>query len=65
MLGKKILAYGKSIHAGQTGTVAADYESMLLLKADDESYAKAYKNSIGEGKYFQVDSRLCREIEDK
>jgi hypothetical protein len=60
--GAKILAFGKSIHAGQTGTVVADYGTMILVKADDESYVNARKNSIGEGKYFQVDNLLCKEL---
>ena len=58
----KILAYGKSHHAGQKGVVVADYGMMLLVKADDEAYSGAHKNAIGEGKYFQVDSRYIREV---
>ena len=64
MVGKKIQAIGKSHHAGQTGTVVADYGNMLLVKADDEDYSDAGKNSIGDGKYFQVDSRMCKVIKD-
>ena len=62
MVGKRIQAIGKSHHAGQIGTVVADYGNMLLVKAADESYSDAHKNSIGDGKYFQVDSRVCKEI---
>lgn len=62
MKNKHILAHGKSIHAGQTGIVIADYGNYLLVKADDESYSGASTNSIGEGKYFQVDNLLCKEI---
>ena len=64
MLGKRITAFGKSLHAGQTGTVVADYGSMLLVKADDEKYTGAHKNSIGEGRYFQVDNLLVKELKD-
>jgi len=60
--GTHILAYGKSHHAGQSGTVVADYGSHLLVKADDLSYEGAHRNSIGEGRYFQVDNLLCKEI---
>ena len=65
MIGKKITAFGKSLHAGQTGTVVADYGTMLLVKADDDKYAGASKNSIGDGKYFQVDNLLVKEVKDK
>ena len=65
MTGKKITAFGKSLHAGQSGTVAADYGTMLLVKADDESYSGASKNSIGDGKYFQVDNLLVKEVKEK
>lgn len=63
-LGTRIQAFGKSLHAGQTGKIVADYESMLLVKADDPKYSGARKNSIGEGKYFQVDSLLVKQLKD-
>ena len=64
MIGGEVQATGKSLHAGQTGIVVADYESMLLVKVDDESYHNASKNSIGEGKYIQVDALLCKQLKD-
>lgn len=64
MIGKQIQATGKSKHAGQTGVVVKDYGSMLLVKADDESYSGAHKNSVGEGKYYQVDSELIKVLKD-
>lgn len=64
MVGVRILAFGKSHHAGQKGIVVADYGSMLLVKAEDESYPEAHKNSIGEGKYFQVDNLLAKQLKD-
>lgn len=60
MIGKKIIATGKSLHAGQIGVVVADYGNYLLIQADDEDYSGAHKNSIGDGKYFQVDSRTVK-----
>jgi len=63
-IGTHILAFGQSLHAGQTGIVVADYDSHLLVKADDQSYSGAGKNSGREGKYFQVDSLLARQLKD-
>ena len=64
-IGVKILAFGKSMHAGQKGTVVADYGNYLLVKAEDEKYEHAHKNSIGDGKYFQVDNLLAKELKEK
>ena len=64
MIGKKITAFGKSLHAGQTGTVVADYGTMLLVKADDEKYTNAFKSTNREGKYFQVDTLLYKQLKD-
>jgi len=64
MTGKHIKAFAPSKHAGQTGVVVADYISMLLVKADDDKYIHAHNNSIGEGKYFQVDNLCVRELKD-
>ena len=64
MINKKILAFGKSQHAGQTGVVVADYGTMLLVKADDEKYDNAHKNSIGDGRYFKVDKMLVKQLKD-
>ena len=63
-IGTKVEATAKSKHVGQTGTVVADYINMLLVKADDEKYELAHKNSIGEGKYFQLDSRAVKVLKD-
>ena len=62
MVGKRVLAFGKSIHAGQEGTVVADYGTMLLVEASDPSYKLAFKNNIGDGRYFQVDNLLVKEV---
>lgn len=62
--GVHVMAFGKSHHAGQTGIVAADYGTMILIKADNESYPNAYKNSIGDGKYFQVDNLLLKQLKE-
>jgi len=62
--GKRIQAYGKSHHNGQTGTVVADFGMYLLVKVDDESYPKASNNSGREGKYIQVDSLLAKVIDN-
>ncbi len=64
MVGKHIMAFGKSLHAGQTGVVVADYGNMLLVRADDEKYPGAHNNSAGEGKYFQVDNLLVKQLKD-
>ena len=64
MIGKHIMAVGKSLHAGYAGVVVADYQTMLLVKSDDDSYVHAGRNSIGEGKYFQIDSRMYKEIKE-
>jgi len=63
-LGVRVQAFGKSQHAGQIGTVIADYGEMLLVEAQDPKYKDAHKNSIGEGRYFQVDSLLVKQLKD-
>jgi len=65
MLSSKVEATSKSLHAGQTGTIVADYGTMILVKADDESYSGAHLSSGREGRYFQVDSRCIKEIKDE
>ena len=64
-IGTKVLAFGKSLHAGQKGTVVEDWGNYLLVKADDETYPGAHNNTGREGKYFQLDSRLCKELKDE
>ena len=64
-IGAKVIAFGKSMHAGQTGTVAADFGNYLLIKADDEKYQHAHKNSGRDGKYFQVDELCVKQVKDK
>lgn len=64
-IGKTVLATGKSIHAGQIGLVVEDWGNYLLVKPDNQDYAKAHKNSGREGKYCQFDSRLAKEVKDK
>ncbi len=61
-IGTKVLATAKSLHSGQTGVVVGDYVNMLLVKVDDESYTNASSNSVGEGKYFQLDIRAAKRI---
>lgn len=58
------MATGKSLHAGQKGTVVKDYGHMLLIKADDEKYTNSYKHPEMEGKYFQLDSRNYKVLKD-
>ena len=60
--GTKVKATIKSLHNGQTGTVVADYESMVLVEADDQSYSQATKNSTHPKKCFQIDKRWVKEI---
>jgi len=60
IIGAHVTAFGKSLHAGQSGIIVADYEAMLLVKADDPSYHGAHRNSIGDGRYFQVDNLLYK-----
>ncbi len=59
-VGCTIQAFGKSMHAGQTGTVVRDWDSTLLVLADDPKYQHAHKNTVGEGRYFVVDNLLAR-----
>ena len=61
-LGTHVKIIEPSIHAGQTGVVTADYEQYILVTPDDQSYAKAYKDSTKELKVFQVDARRVKEI---
>lgn len=63
-IGTHVQAITKSKHSGQSGVVVADYGNMLLVKADDQSYLPASTNSIGDGKYFQLDSRLYKILKE-
>ena len=60
-VGTPVTAFGASIHANIKGTVVADYVNMYLIKADDPTYALGSTNSIGEGTYFQIDTRYIKE----
>jgi len=60
--GLHIEATGKSLHAGQQGIIAADYVNMLLILADNTNYPLAFTNTIGDGKYFQLDRRWFKEV---
>jgi len=62
MKGKHILALSKSLHSGQKGIVVEDWGNILLIKADDETYSGSYKDTVREGKYFQVDSLLVKQL---
>ena len=59
--GTKIITTSKSLHFGQKGTIEEDYVGTYLIKADDETYDKAFTSTGREGKYFQVDARWCKE----
>lgn len=61
-IGTKVEGITKSLHLGHKGTVVADYINMLLLEAEDPSYRLAHKNTIGKGKYFQIDTRYCKVV---
>lgn len=52
------------MHAGQKGVVEADWGNYVLVRADDESYTYASKNSGREGKYFQVDSLCLKQLKE-
>lgn len=64
-IGVRLMAFGKSLHAGHTGHLVADYGAMLLLKSDEPKYSNAFKSTGREGKYFQVDSLLVRQIKEE
>jgi hypothetical protein len=64
IVGSSIQAFGKSLHAGQTGVIVADYGTMVMVKADDEAYSGASKSTGLDGKYFQVDSLLYKIIKE-
>jgi len=61
-----IQAFGKSQHAGQTGTVVADQGQYVMVLADDPTYTHAARNSIvpkdSPNRYFWVDTLLLKEI---
>jgi len=56
----------KSIHAGQSGTVVADYGQYIMVLADDPTYTHAARNSIvpkdSPNRYFFVDTLSIKEI---
>ena len=64
-LGTKVIATGESIHAAQSGTVAADYDNYIMIKVDDEKYGYAHNSTTGPGKYIHVDSRYLKQVKDK
>lgn len=59
-LGTKIKLIQPSKHAGCKGLVVRDYDSMLIIKVDDEHYPGCWKRYSDdrktklEGKYLQV-----------
>lgn len=63
-IGTHVVAFGKSMHAGQSGTIVRNYGNHYLVEADDPKYIHAHKNSIGDGRYFQVDALLIRQLKD-
>ena len=64
-IGTRLQCFGKSLHAGHTGHLVADYGDMLFIKSDEVKYSNAFKSSGREGLYFQVDSLLVREIKEE
>jgi len=62
----KVTAFGKSLHAGQIGTVVADHGQYVMILADDPTYTHAYRNSIvsedSPNRYFWVDTLSIKEI---
>lgn len=64
-IGTRLMAFVKSLHAGHTGHLVADYGDMLFVKSDEDKYSNAFKSTGREGKYFQVDSLLVRQIKEE
>lgn len=64
-LGTPVIATGESIHAAQSGIVAADYDNYIMIRVNDESYAYAHKSTTGPGKYIHVDSRYLKQVKVK
>jgi len=64
--GTHVQAFGKSLHAGQTGIVAADHGEYIMILADDPTYQHAARNSIAPkdspNRYFFVDTLLLKEL---
>lgn len=63
-IGTHVMAFGKSLHAGQKGILTDKYDDMVSIKVDDESYQYAFNRLSREGKYIHVDALLIREIKD-
>ena len=63
-VGAHVMCFGKSHHAGQTGIVVSDYGNYLVIKADDQDYIKANKNSSYDFKTFQVDYLLVKQLKE-
>ena len=63
-VGAHVMCFGKSLHAGQTGIVVSDYGNYLVIKADDQNYAKANKNSSYDFKTFQADYLLVKQLKE-
>ena len=64
-IGAHVMCFGKSLHAGQTGIVVADYGNYLVIKPDDQEYVKAGKNSFYDFKTFQADYLLVKQLKDQ
>ena len=65
MLGKRVYCFDPSLHSGQYGTVLKNYDSMLILEAEDQTYAKSWKSKMFSSRVFQVDALLCKEVKPK
>ena len=67
--GQHVLVFGKSMHAGQTGTVVRNDGQYVMLLADVQANIHTYCNLIDENypnlpiRYFWVDRLCLKEIE--
>jgi hypothetical protein len=64
LVGEHITCFGKSLHAGQSGVVVNDWDTIVMVVADDQSYSGAHKNAGYDSKVFQVDTRYITSYKD-
>ncbi len=68
--GTHVLVFGKSMYAGQKGTVVRDDGPYIMLLANDPGYVYAHRNTIDDdypnspNRYFWVDRLCLKEINE-
>ena len=64
-VGTRVMALGKSLHAGQYGTFIKDENDFIVVKAEDQTYSGAGLDSVLGFKIFYLDRDLVKVIQNE